>query len=59
MLKQFSRFLADDTGANALEYALVLSLVAMGVAVGAGALGTSLGTMFTNLGKTVSGYKTS
>ena len=41
-----SRFLADRTGANALEYALVMILVAFAISAGAGALGTNLNTLF-------------
>jgi pilus assembly protein Flp/PilA len=42
------RFARDEQGANALEYALVMILVAFAIAVGAGALGTNLNTLFGN-----------
>jgi pilus assembly protein Flp/PilA len=41
-----SRFAHDDQGANALEYALVLILVAFAIVGGAGALGTNMNTLF-------------
>lgn len=41
-----SRFARDEQGANALEYALVMILVAFAIAVGAGALGTNLNGLF-------------
>jgi pilus assembly protein Flp/PilA len=58
MLKQISRFVADDTGANALEYALIMSLVAVAVIAGVTSVGTSLGTFFTTMGGVVKGLKT-
>jgi pilus assembly protein Flp/PilA len=42
----FSRFAKDEAGANALEYALVLILVAFAIVGGAGALGTNINTLF-------------
>jgi pilus assembly protein Flp/PilA len=39
-------FARHDRGANALEYALVMILVAFAISVGAGALGTNLNTLF-------------
>ncbi len=45
-LKHITRFARDDQGANALEYALVLILVAFAIVGGAGALGTNLNTLF-------------
>ena len=45
--KRFAtRFLRDNAGANALEYALVLILVAFAITAGAQALGTQLNTLF-------------
>ena len=48
-----SRFAKDETGANALEYALVLILVAFAIVGGAGALGTNLNTLFQNTANNV------
>ncbi len=43
------RFLTDRSGATAIEYGLIASLVAVAIITGASALGTNLNTTFTNL----------
>jgi pilus assembly protein Flp/PilA len=45
----FARFLKDESGATAIEYGLIASLVAVAIITGAGALGTNLNKTFTNL----------
>lgn len=40
--------IADERGANAIEYGLVAALVALVIVIGASALGVSLGDLFTN-----------
>jgi pilus assembly protein Flp/PilA len=47
------RFFRDERGANALEYALVLILVAMAIVGGAGVLGTNLNSLFNSTGTAV------
>lgn len=42
MTKFFSAFLRDESGASAAEYALILAIVGTGIAVAAGALGTTI-----------------
>lgn len=42
----FKKFMADEDGATAIEYGLLASLIALVMAVGAGALGTQLSTLF-------------
>jgi len=42
-------FLRDETGATAIEYGLIASLIAVAIVAGAGALGGGLNTMFTNI----------
>ena len=58
MMKMFlgsaKRFWARDNGANALEYALVLILVAFAITGGAGALGTALNGLFSATANQVS-----
>jgi pilus assembly protein Flp/PilA len=49
----FSRFAKDEAGANALEYALVMILVAFAIVGGAGALGTNMNTLFQNTANNV------
>jgi Flp pilus assembly pilin Flp len=41
-LNHVTRFVQDDQGANALEYAIVLILVALAIVGGAAALGTGV-----------------
>ena len=45
----FKRFVKDESGATAIEYGLIASLIGVAIIVGAGALGTSLNTTFNNL----------
>jgi pilus assembly protein Flp/PilA len=54
-LKHMARFARDEQGANALEYALVLILVAFAIVGGAGALGTNLNTLFNSTATQVGG----
>ena len=42
-----SRFLKDESGATAIEYGLIASLIAVAIITAAGALGTRLGELFT------------
>lgn len=51
------RFGHDEQGANALEYALVLILVAFAIVGGAGALGTNLNTLFNSTATQVGAVK--
>lgn len=48
-MTMFARFLKDESGATAIEYGLIASLVAVAIITGAGALGNNLNTTFTNL----------
>jgi pilus assembly protein Flp/PilA len=47
------RFIRDESGANALEYALVMILVAFAIVGGATALGTNINTLFSSIGTNV------
>ena len=40
---------ANDRGASAVEYALIVGLIAVAIVVGVTAFGTSLGTFFSGL----------
>jgi len=53
-MTMFARFLKDESGATAIEYGLIASLIAVAIIAGAKALGTNLNTMFTNLSSSVS-----
>jgi pilus assembly protein Flp/PilA len=46
LLRKFGR---DESGATAIEYGLIASLIAVAIIAGATALGTSLNTTFNNL----------
>jgi pilus assembly protein Flp/PilA len=45
-MKKFIRFLKEENGATAIEYALIASLIAMAIIVTATALGAKLGSTF-------------
>ena len=49
------RFAKDDSGVTAIEYGLIAALVAVGLILGATALGTALNTQFTDLSKKMKG----
>jgi pilus assembly protein Flp/PilA len=42
----FKRFVKNESGATAIEYGLIASLIGVAIIVGATALGTSLNTTF-------------
>jgi pilus assembly protein Flp/PilA len=42
----FARFLKDESGATAIEYGLIASLIAVAIIAGATALGGNLGSSF-------------
>ncbi len=52
--KKFQDFLADEHGANAIEYGLLAALIAIAIVAGATALGGALNTLFTNIGTKLS-----
>lgn len=51
MLNFVRRFLCDDTGATAIEYALIASLISVAIIAGATAIGGNLATIFANISK--------
>lgn len=46
LLNATRRFLRDEEGVTAIEYALMAALIALALVVGAGALGTGLNDFF-------------
>ena len=54
LLREFRSFVRRDCGVTAIEYALLASLLAMAITVGAALTGTNLGNLFSSLGDTVS-----
>lgn len=49
MVKFFSRFAKNESGATAIEYGLIASLIAIAIIAGARALGSKLSTTFANV----------
>jgi pilus assembly protein Flp/PilA len=45
-MTKFAHFLKDESGATAIEYGLIASLIAIAVIAGASALGNSLSSSF-------------
>jgi pilus assembly protein Flp/PilA len=50
----FARFAKDESGATAIEYGLIATLIAVAIIVGATALGTSLNGLFQGLSTCIS-----
>jgi pilus assembly protein Flp/PilA len=48
-LKPFVRLLRDETGATAIEYALIGGAIALVIVVSAQTIGTGLNTIFTTV----------
>lgn len=51
----FDRFISDESGATAIEYALIGTLISVAIMVGAGAVGNSVAALFNSTGNKVSG----
>jgi pilus assembly protein Flp/PilA len=45
----FVRFAKDESGATAIEYGLIATLIGVAIIAGASALGTALNTLFDDL----------
>lgn len=48
-----SRFLADDSGATAIEYGLIASLIAIAIIAGAKSLGSQINNTFNEVGNSM------
>lgn len=48
-MSTFNRLLKDESGATAIEYGLIASLIAVAIITGATTLGSNLANTFTNL----------
>ncbi len=53
MKANLTRFADDQSGATAIEYALIASIVAVGIIVGLGNLRDGLNTLFNNVNTTM------
>lgn len=49
MINKIQNFLRDDEGASAVEYGLIVGLIAIFIVGALTATGTSLSTLFTNI----------
>lgn len=49
MIKNFSRFIKDESGATAIEYGLIAALVGVAIIASVRLLGTQLVTTFSNV----------
>ncbi|MEM9670540.1 MAG: Flp family type IVb pilin [Pseudomonadota bacterium] len=45
-MQNFARFLKDESGATAIEYALIAALIGVAIVTGAQALGTGINNSF-------------
>jgi pilus assembly protein Flp/PilA len=54
MKSVFVRFVREEAGQDLIEYAMIATLVALVVGVGATALGTNLNTWYDNMATAVS-----
>ena len=53
MLSAFSQFMTDKSGATAIEYALIASLISILIIAGSTAVGSSLDTTFQDVATAV------
>lgn len=58
MLKQILSFLKDEEGASAVEYGLIVGLIAVAVVVILGTMGGGLNTLFTTVNTEVTNANT-
>lgn len=56
MTKLFARLMKDESGATAIEYGLIATLIAVAIITGATSLGTALNDKFSNLATEVSSH---
>jgi pilus assembly protein Flp/PilA len=52
-MQMFSRFIADDAGATAIEYALIASAMALALVAAMPALGTVISNKFSSIGASI------
>lgn len=53
MSKFFQRFASDQSGATAIEYGLIVALIAVVIIAAVTAVGTNLNTSFTSVGTSI------
>lgn len=52
-MKTLKHFLSDESGATAIEYGLIASLIAVVIIAGVTTLGTTLNGIFTNISTSI------
>ncbi|HLQ32404.1 MAG TPA: Flp family type IVb pilin [Chloroflexota bacterium] len=57
-MELIKRFMVEEEGANATEYALVIGLIALAIVAAVTGVGTALSTAFTNIGTSVTNHVT-
>ncbi|MHB1159196.1 MAG: Flp family type IVb pilin [Chloroflexota bacterium] len=55
-MEMLRRFFRDEEGANLVEYALLITFIAVLVIVGVTALGTNINLWFSGMASTVAGW---
>jgi Flp pilus assembly pilin Flp len=58
MTRLLKRIIADESGASATEYAILLAIVGAAVVAAVGVFSTGINTVFTNLTKLMTGWVT-
>ena len=53
MVKPFKNFIADESGATAIEYALIASLIAVAIIAAVSTVGGNVSTVFTEVGNSL------
>ena len=53
LYRKISKFRRDESGASAIEYGLIIALVALGLVAALNVLSTDLGAFFSNLGQEI------
>jgi pilus assembly protein Flp/PilA len=53
MVKHIIRFMREEDGATAVEYGLMVALIAVAIVIAVTTLGTNLNTRFTNVGTAI------
>jgi len=57
-MSQLVKFLKDDAGASAAEYALILAIVGLGIVVAVGSLKDAISNAINKTATTISSYST-
>lgn len=57
-MSQVTKFLRDDSGASAAEYALILAIVGLGIVIAVGSLRDAISTAINKTATKISQYAT-